>query len=83
MDCLCYADEAEQLIYRLELAQRVLGRPTQTRWEQMGEGKTHKRVATRLFNYWLNSEKIPPMAWISVTVEPHQKGGRLTRCRGM
>ena len=22
MDCLCYADESEQLIYRLELAQR-------------------------------------------------------------
>jgi len=76
MDCLCYADDAEQIIYRLELAQRpwtTNAERSGNRWERAKLTKEWRSAFQLLAKY----EKIPPMAWISVTVEPHQKGGRL------
>ena len=75
MDCLCYADDAEQLIYRLELAERpwlTNDKGTGNGWERSKLTKAWRTAFQLLAKY----EKIPPMAWISVTVEPHQKGGR-------
>ena len=76
MECLCYADEAEQVIYRLEFNQR----PWTTNAERAGnrwERATLTKEWRLGFQLLAKNERIPPMAWISVTVEPHQKGGRL------
>ena len=76
MDCLCRIDEHEQLVYRLELAQRpwtTNGERAGNRWERAKLTKEWRSGFQLLAKY----EKIPPMAWITVTVEPHQKGGRL------
>ncbi len=76
MDCLCYAEDAEQLIYRLELARRPWTTNAEragNRWERAKLTKEWRSDFQLLAKY----EKIPPMAWITVTVEPHQKGGRL------
>jgi hypothetical protein len=76
MDCLCRIDEHEQLVYRLELAQRpwtTNGERAGNRWERAELVKTWRSA----FHVLAKSEKMPEMEWISVTVEPHQKGGRL------
>jgi hypothetical protein len=76
MFCLCHAEDAEQLVYRLELEMR----PWTTNAERAGnrwERATLVKSWRTAFELLAKSEQIPPMAWISVTVEPHQKGGRL------
>jgi hypothetical protein len=76
MDCLCRTDEHEQLVYRLELAQRpwtTNGERAGNRWERAEAVKSWRTA----FYILAKSEKIPEMEWIAVTVEPHQKGGRL------
>lgn len=76
MDCLCRIDEHEQLVYRLELAQRpwtTNGERAGNRWQRAELVKTWRSA----FHILAKSEQIPEMEWISVTVEPHQKGGRL------
>lgn len=76
MFCLCHAEDAEQLVYRLELPLR----PWTTNAERAGnrwERATLTKSWRSAFELLAKSEKIPPMAWVSVTVEPHQKGGRL------
>ena len=76
MDCLCRIEEAEQVVYRLEYNQR----PWTTNAERAGnrwERATLTKEWRLGFQLLAKSERIPPMAWISVTVEPHQKGGRL------
>ena len=76
MDCLCRIDDHEQLVYRLELAQRpwtTNGERAGNRWQRAELVKTWRSA----FHVLAKSEKIPEMEWISVTAEPHQKGGRL------
>ena len=76
MDCLCRIDDHEQLVYRLELAQRpwtTNGERAANRWQRAELVKTWRSA----FHVLAKSEKIPELEWISVTVEPHQKGGRL------
>lgn len=76
MDCLCKADEVEQVFYRLEFNQRPWTTNAEragNRWERASLTKTWRHA----FELLAKSEKIPPMAWISVTVEPYQKNGRL------
>ena len=76
MDCLCRIEEAEQVVYRLEYNQRPWTTNAEragNRWERATLTKEWRLGFQLLAKY----EKIPPMAWISVTVEPHQKGGRL------
>ena len=76
MDCLCRIDDHEQLVYRLELAQRpwtTNGERAGNRWQRAELVKTWRSA----FHVLAKSEKSPEMEWISVTVEPHQKGGRL------
>ena len=75
MECSCQSDEAEQTIYRLEFNQRpwlTNAERAGNRWEQAKQTKAWRAGFQLLAKY----EKIPPMAWITVTVEPHQKGGR-------
>ena len=76
MYCLCQAEETEQNIYRLEFNQRP--------WTTNAERKGNRWERAELVKVWrtafqilAKSERIPPMTWMSVTVEPHQKGGRL------
>jgi crossover junction endodeoxyribonuclease RusA len=76
MYCLCQAEETEQNIYRLEFDQRP--------WTTNAERKGNRWERAELVKVWRSafqilakSERIPPMTWMSVTVEPHQKGGRL------
>ena len=76
MYCLCQAEETEQNIYRLEFNQRP--------WTTNAERKGNRWERAELVKVWRSafqilakSERIPPMIWMSVTVEPHQKGGRL------
>ena len=76
MDCLCRIDEHDQLVYRLELAQRpwtTNGERAGNRWQRAELVKTWRSA----FHVLAKSEWMPEMEWISVTVEPHQKGGRL------
>lgn len=76
MECLCLLDEEEQLIYRLEFTQRpwtTNGERAGNRWERAALVKEWRTA----FHLLARSEQIPPMEWITVTVEPHQKGGRL------
>ena len=76
MECFCQVDEAEQTIFALEFNQR----PWTTNAERAGNRWERAKLTKewRLgFQLLAKSEKIPPMAWITVTVEPHQKGGRL------
>jgi hypothetical protein len=76
MDCLCRTDDHEQLVYRLELAQRpwtTNGERAGNRWQRAELVKVWRSA----FHVLAKSEKMPEMEWISVTVEPHQKGGRL------
>ena len=76
MECFCQIDEAEQTIYRLEFNQRPWTTNAEragNRWERAKLTKEWRSGFQLLAKY----EKIPPMAWITVTVEPHQKGGRL------
>lgn len=76
MECLCQADEKEQIFYRLEFNQRPWTTNAEragNRWERASLTKTWRHA----FELLAKSEKIPPMAWISVTVEPYQKNGRL------
>lgn len=75
MYCLCQAEETEQNIYRLEFNQRP--------WTTNAERKGNRWERAELVKVWRSafqilakSERIPPMTWMSVTVEPHQKGGR-------
>ena len=75
MECFCRLDEIEQTIYRLEFEQRpwlTNDRRTGNNWDRAKLTKAWRVGFQLLAKY----EKIPPMAWISVTVEPHQKGGR-------
>lgn len=75
MECLCYSDDKEQVIYRLEFNQRPWTTNAEragNRWERASLVKTWRQA----FELLAKSEKIPPMSWISVTVEPYQKGGR-------
>lgn len=76
MECLCQFDESDQTIYRLEFNQR----PWTTNAERAGnrwERATLTKQWRSAFQLLAKSERIPPMEWITVTVEPHQKGGRL------
>lgn len=76
MECTCYADDIEQTIYRLEFNQRPWTTNAEragNRWERASLVKEWRHG----FELLAKSEKIPPMSWITVTVEPHQKGGRL------
>jgi len=76
MECLCRIDEQEQVIYRLELEQRPWTTNAEragNRWERAALTKEWRTA----FQLLAKQEKIPVMSWISVTVEPHQKGGRL------
>lgn len=76
MDCLCRIDEQDQLVYRLEFAQRpwtTNGERAGNRWERAELVKTWRSA----FHVLAKSEQMPEMEWITVTVEPHQKGGRL------
>jgi crossover junction endodeoxyribonuclease RusA len=76
MDCICYADDSEQVIYRLEFNQRPWTTNAEragNRWERAELTKTWRLA----FELLAKSERIPAMKWISVTAEPHQKGGRL------
>ena len=76
MECFCQIDEAEQTIYRLEFNQRPWTTNAEragNRWERAKLTKEWRSGFQLLAKY----EKIPPMVWITVTVEPHQKGGRL------
>jgi len=76
MECFCQIDEAEQTIYRLEFNQRPWTTNAEragNRWERAKLTKEWRAGFQLLAKY----EKIPPMVWITVTVEPHQKGGRL------
>jgi hypothetical protein len=76
MECLCQIDEGEQTIYRLEFNQRPWTTNAEragNRWERAKLTKEWRAGFQLLAKY----EKIPPMSWITVTVEPHQKGGRL------
>ena len=75
-ECFCRIDETEQTIYTLEFNQR----PWTTNAERAGNRWERAKLTKewRLgFQLLAKSERIPPMAWITVTVEPHQKGGRL------
>lgn len=76
MDCLCYADDDEQLVYRLEFNQRPITTNAEragNRWERAKVTKEWREA----FAWLAKAEQVPQMSWISVTVEPHQKGGRL------
>ena len=76
MDCLCYAEDIEQVFYRLEFNQKPWTTNAEragNRWQRAELTKTWRKA----FELLAKSEKIPPMSWISVTVQPHQKGGRL------
>ena len=76
MDCLCQTDEIEQLIFRLEFNQRPWTTNAEragNRWERAELVKTWRSA----FALLAKSEELPAMSWISVTAEPHQKGGRL------
>lgn len=76
MECYCQFDEGEQTIFALEFFQR----PWTTNAERAGNRWERARLTKEWrvgFQLLAKSEKIPPMAWITVTVEPHQKGGRL------
>jgi crossover junction endodeoxyribonuclease RusA len=76
MDCLCQTDEIEQLIFRLEFNQRPWTTNAEragNRWERAELVKTWRTA----FALLAKSEGLPVMSWISVTAEPHQKGGRL------
>lgn len=76
MECLCQFDETEQTIYRLEFPQRPWTTNAEragNRWERASLTKEWRHA----FNLLARIEEIPEMEWITVTVEPHQKGGRL------
>lgn len=76
MECICRYEDFEQVFYRLEFEQRPWTTNAEragNRWERAALTKTWRQA----FELLAKSEKIPPMSWISVTVEPHQKGGRL------
>jgi crossover junction endodeoxyribonuclease RusA len=75
MECFCIADETEQLVYRLEFNQR----PWTTNAERAGNRWERAKLTKEwrsAFHLLAKSNEIPEMSWISVTVEPHQKGGR-------
>ena len=66
----------EQTIFTLEFPFR----PWTTNAERAGNRWERAKLTKEWRTGFLllaKSEKIPPMAWITVTVEPHQKGGRL------
>ena len=76
MFCLCFDDDSEQEIYRLEFEKRPWTTNAEragNRWERASLTKEWREAFAWLARY----EEIPPMRWLSVTVEPHQKGGRL------
>ena len=76
MDCLCRLDESEQVVYRLEFENRPWTTNAEragNRWQRAELVKTWRTA----FHVLAKAEGIPEMTWISVTVEPHQKGGRL------
>lgn len=76
MFCLCFADDQEQVIYRLEYEVRPWTTNAEragNRWERAKLTKEWREA----FAWLAKSEEIPEMRWIVVTVEPHQKGGRL------
>ena len=76
MECICGYEDVEQVFYRLEFNQRPWTTNAEragNRWERATLTKTWRQA----FELLAKSEKIPPMAWVSITVEPHQKGGRL------
>ena len=75
MECFCQLDEMEQTIFTLEFPFR----PWTTNAERAGNRWERAKLTKEWRTGFLllaKSEKIPPMAWITVTVEPHQKGGR-------
>lgn len=76
MFCLCFADDQEQVVYRLEFEKR----PWTTNAERAGnrwERATLTKEWREAFAWLAKIEQIPEMRWIVVSVEPHQKGGRL------
>jgi hypothetical protein len=76
MECICGWEDEEQLVYRLELAQRPWTTNSEragNRWERAEKVKMWRSA----FELLAKSERIPLMSWVSVVVEPHQKGGRL------
>lgn len=76
MDCLCYAEDETQVIYRLEFEQRPWTTNAEragNRWERAKLTKEWREA----FAWLARSNNIPKMRWISVTVEPHQKTGVL------
>lgn len=76
MECNCQPEDIEQVFYRLEFNQRPWTTNAEragNRWERASMVKEWRHA----FELLAKSEKIPPMSWITVTVEPHQKGGRL------
>lgn len=76
MECLCRIDEAEQTIFALEFNQR----PWTTNAERAGNRWERAKLTKEWregFAWLAKFEKVPEMRWISVTVQPYQKGGRL------
>jgi len=75
LSCLCSSDEFDQRVYRLEYTER----PWTTNFERKGNrwerAELVKEWRTAFYALSLK-EKIPKMSWMSVTVEPHQKGGK-------
>jgi crossover junction endodeoxyribonuclease RusA len=76
MYCLCRTEEEEQSVYRLEFNQRP--------WTTNGERAGNRWARAEMVKEWRTAfhlltkdAGIPAMSWMSVTVEPHQKGGRL------
>ena len=76
MSCICQFEDDEQIIYRLEFDKRPWTTNAEragNRWERASLTKEWREA----FAWLAKAEQIPAMSWISVTVEPHQKGGRL------
>lgn len=76
MYCLCHIDDPDQVIFRLELAQRPWTTNTERTEHHFKRAERTKNFRDS-FHYLARSEKIPPMIWLSITAEPHQKGGVL------
>jgi len=76
MECICQHDDVEQVFYSLEFNERPWTTNSEragNRWERAALVKTWRQA----FKLLAKSEKIPPLVWAHVTVEPFQKGGVL------
>ena len=76
MSCICQFEDDDQIIYRLEFEKRPWTTNAEragNRWERAKLTKEWREA----FAWLAKAELLPAMSWITVTVEPHQKGGRL------